>query len=116
MFDSRWIRENPEEFDAALCRRPGQPPMAQEVKILDARKRQAQTRAQKIQTERNALSKEIGIAKSRGEDISDILTEVSKSKEHQTRLENEVANATQKMKDLLLRCFQKPATPFRSCK
>ncbi|MBM10006.1 MAG: serine--tRNA ligase [Magnetovibrio sp.] len=101
MFDTKLIRENPQEFDTALCRRPGQSPIADAINTLDARRREAQTRAQKIQTERNAFAKQIGAAKSRGEDISDIVAEVSKSKKKQARLENEVVNATQKMRDFL---------------
>ena len=101
MFDTKWIRENPQEFDAALCRRPGQTPMAAALNLLDARRREAQTRAQEIQTERNALSKKIGVAKSLGEDVSEIVVQVSKSKQAQALAESEASTASQKMRDVL---------------
>jgi len=101
MFDIRWIRENADEFDRALTRRPGQPAMAAELIALDAKRRDAQTRAQEIQTERNALSKEIGAAKSRGEDAQDIIAKVSESKEAQAALEAEAAAATAELNDVL---------------
>ena len=79
MFDIKWIRENPGDFDAAMDRR-GLEPQSPVLIKLDAKRREAQTRRQKIQAERNKLSKEIGEAKSKGEDASAIIEEVSKSK------------------------------------
>jgi len=101
MFDIKWIRENADEFDRALTRRPRQPAMAAELIALDAKRRDAQTRAQEIQTERNALSKEIGAAKARGEDAADIIAKVSESKEAQATLEAEAAAATAELNDVL---------------
>ena len=61
MFDIKWIRDNPEEFDRGMERR-GLEPQAAGLIALDATRREAQTKAQDIQTERNKLSKEIGVA------------------------------------------------------
>ncbi|MYG53146.1 MAG: serine--tRNA ligase, partial [Rhodospirillaceae bacterium] len=61
MHDIRWIRDNPEAFDAALARR-GLAPESASLIALDARRREAQTEAQTLQSERNALSKNIGRA------------------------------------------------------
>jgi seryl-tRNA synthetase len=101
MFDIRWIRENPDAFDAALTRRPGQQAMAATLTALDAKRRAAQTRAQEIQTERNALSKEIGAAKSRGEDAAPILAKVAASKDAQAVAEQEAAAAAAELNDVL---------------
>ncbi|MEK9753725.1 MAG: serine--tRNA ligase [Rhodospirillaceae bacterium] len=101
MFDIRWIRENPDAFDAALTRRPGQQAMAATLTALDAKRRAAQTRAQEIQTERNALSKEIGAAKSRGEDAAPILAKVAASKDLQAVAEQEAAAAAAELNDVL---------------
>lgn len=79
MHDIKWIRENPDAFDEGLKRR-GMPPQAAQLIALDKRRREQLTRAQEIQAERNKLSKEIGAAKSRGEDASDIMARVSESK------------------------------------
>ena len=79
MFDIKRIRENPEDFDRGMKRR-GLGPQSKALIALDAKRRQAQTKAQDIQTERNKLSKEIGDAKARGEDASAILDEAAKTK------------------------------------
>ncbi len=100
MFDIKWIRENPDAFDAGLARR-GLPPAAEGLIALDKKRRTAETRAQEIQTERNALSKQIGIAKSKGEDASAILAKVSQSKDAQAAAEAEAKEAEQVLEDAL---------------
>jgi seryl-tRNA synthetase len=79
MFDIKFIRENAQEFDRGMARR-GLDGQAAALIDLDAKRREAQTKAQEIQAERNRLSKEIGAAKSRGEDASAIMDEVSRTK------------------------------------
>jgi len=100
MFDIRWIRENPEAFDARLEKR-GAEPQADALIALDAKRRDAQTRAQEIQTERNRLSKEIGQAKAKGEDASAIIAQVSQSKEAQAAAEAEQAEAAKELDEAL---------------
>ena len=100
MFDIKWIRENPDAFDAGLARR-GLPPAAEELIALDKKRRTAETRAQEIQTERNALSKQIGIAKSKGEDASDILAKVAESKDAQAAAEIEARDAEKVLEEAL---------------
>jgi len=67
MFDLKWIRENPDAFDRAMRRR-GLEPLSERVLDLDARRREAQTRLQEMQSRRNAASKEIGQKKQAGDD------------------------------------------------
>ncbi len=86
MFDIKWIRENPEEFDKGLGRRNLEPQSASLI-ALDKERREKETQAQEIQAERNKLSKEIGAAKARGEDAADIIAEVSRSKDAQAAAE-----------------------------
>ena len=93
MFDIKWIRENPDVFDKGLGRR-GLEPAAAELMALDGARREAQTAAQEIQSRRNALSKEIGTAKAKGEDAATLIAEVSRSKEEQGEAE-ERARAAQ---------------------
>ena len=100
MFDIKWIRENPDAFDAGLARR-GLPGAAEGLLLLDKKRRAAETRAQEIQTERNALSKQIGIAKSKGEDASDILAKVSESKDAQAAAEAEARDAEKVLEEAL---------------
>ena len=90
MHDIKLIRDNPAAFDAALARR-GLAPLAEKLLALDAARRETLTSAQNIQTERNRLSKEIGIRKSKGEDASDILAAVAQSKDAQAAAEAKAA-------------------------
>jgi seryl-tRNA synthetase len=87
MFDIKAIREAPEAFDAGLARR-GLAPVAAGLIAVDKRRREAQTAAQELQTRRNALSKEIGAAKAKGEDAADAIAEVAKSKDAQAAAED----------------------------
>ncbi|MXW91139.1 MAG: serine--tRNA ligase [Rhodospirillaceae bacterium] len=92
MHDIRWIRDNPDAFDAALARR-GLAPESAALTALDARRRQAQTEAQTLQSERNALSKDIGRAKAEGRDVADVITRVGAMKDRLGELEAEQKEA-----------------------
>jgi seryl-tRNA synthetase len=61
MYDIKWIRENASTFDEGRRRR-GLEPLAQELLVLDDRRRAAIAKAQGAQERRNAASKEIGAA------------------------------------------------------
>jgi len=84
MFDIKWIRDNPDEFDRGMARRwigrQDNPPTAQPLLDLDAKRRDALTRAQEIQAERNRLSNEIGAARAKGEDAGALLARVANIK------------------------------------
>jgi seryl-tRNA synthetase len=67
MLDLKWIRENPAEFDAGLARR-GLPPLSGDVLAIDEERRAHTKTLQDMQARRNAASKEIGKAKSKGGD------------------------------------------------
>jgi seryl-tRNA synthetase len=67
MHDIRFIRDNPDLFDAAMRAR-GLEPQAERLIELDARRRQKTTALQELETERNAKSKEIGKAKAQGDE------------------------------------------------
>ena len=92
MHDIRWIRDNPETFDAALARR-GLAPESASLIALDASRREAQTEAQTLQSERNALSKDIGKAKSEGRDAAGIIARVGAMKDRLGELEAEQKSA-----------------------
>ena len=96
MFDIKFIRDNPESFDESMALRKVAP-CAEEILKLDLNRRKAQTEAQELQTRRNELSKIIGGKKSKGEDTSAELKEVSQSKQAQANAE-EIAKIA--LKDL----------------
>ncbi len=67
MHDIRFIRDNPDQFDAAMRAR-GLEPQAARLIELDQRRRAKTTRLQELETERNAKSKQIGKAKAQGDE------------------------------------------------
>src|ERR1700676_4564228 len=60
--DIKWIRENPDAFDAALKRR-GLEPLSSSLLAIDERRRAAILKSEQAQARRNSASKEIGDAK-----------------------------------------------------
>ncbi|MAZ03709.1 MAG: serine--tRNA ligase [Sneathiella sp.] len=84
MLDLKWIRENPEAFDAAMARR-GLPPQSQSLLELDSARREVQTELQELQARRNAAAKEIGKAKSSGGDADALIREVADLKDEAQR-------------------------------
>jgi len=67
MHDIRTIRENPEQFDAALARR-GLPGLSSQLLAVDEARRAKINAAETAQAEQNRASKEVGAAKARGDD------------------------------------------------
>ncbi|HCY53980.1 MAG TPA: serine--tRNA ligase [Oceanicaulis sp.] len=67
MHDIRFIRENPDAFDAAMTKR-GRGPEASRLLELDTARREATARLQELETTRNTKSKLIGQAKAKGDD------------------------------------------------
>ncbi|MDX1485267.1 MAG: serine--tRNA ligase, partial [Alphaproteobacteria bacterium] len=100
MFDIRWIRDNPDAFDEGLKRR-GLQPKAQELLSLDAKRRAALTSAQEIQTRRNALSKQIGALKAKGEDAAEVIAQVGKDKDAQAQAEGAADEAQVQLDEAL---------------
>ena len=80
MHDIKYIRENPEAFDAAMQKR-GLQPIAKEILNLDSSVREEKTTIQNLQKKVNDLSKQIGIMKSKGDsEASKLIQEVEGAK------------------------------------
>ncbi len=86
MHDLKWIRENSDQFDAALKRR-GLLPSAAAIIERDAERRRLQTEFQAAQSRRNEASKLIGLAKAKKEDASALMAEVATLKDRTQALE-----------------------------
>ncbi len=108
MFDIKWIRDNPDAFDAGLARRKLEP-MATALAVMDKARRAAETQAQEIQAERNRLSKQIGQAKARGEDAAATIELVSRSKQRQAVAEEDARKATADLTAALMSIPNLPA-------
>ena len=79
MHDLKQIRDDPQVFDAGVKRR-GLPPQSAEILALDAKRRAAQTRLQEYQQRRNEVSRQVGAAKSKGQDATELMAEVAQLK------------------------------------
>lgn len=110
MHDIRFIRENPDVFDAAMKKR-GRGPEASRLLDLDTKRREATARLQELETERNSKSKLIGQAKAKGDDalFNQLRTEVDALKSQMDE-----ADTVQKAADeaLRLELASLPNMPF----
>ena len=88
MHDLRWIREAPEDFDAAMARR-SLSPLSSEILELDAKRRRMQTELQEMQARRNEASKEIGQKKRAGKSADTLMAEVAQLKDKMAAVEEE---------------------------
>ena len=75
MLDPKRLRSEPERVREQLARR-GYTFDLERFRELEARRKTLQTETEMLQAERNARSKQIGYAKSRGEDVAPLLKEV----------------------------------------
>ena len=100
MHDIRFIRAEPAAFDAALSRR-GLPPAAQEILARDAARRAALTTLQESQARRNALAKQVGEGRRRGEDTAALEAEAASLRAEMEGLETQAAGLDAEIKAAL---------------
>jgi len=102
VFDPKWIRENPEDFDEGMAKR-GLEPQAAEIIALDEARRSVVTRLQEAQTRRNAASKEIGKAKASGDEAhaQELMDEVASLKNTLHEGEEELRAAEAQLNEAL---------------
>lgn len=102
MHDIRFIRDNPQAFDAGLGRR-GLSAMSKEILALDQAWRDATTRLQEIQTLRNDASKKIGQAKAQKNEAEAqrLMAEVARLKDEAPAMELPVRESEEALNELL---------------
>lgn len=88
MHDIKWIRENPQAFDAGLKRR-GLEPLSASLLAIDEKRRAAILASEQTQARRNSASKEIGDAKKAKDDAraAKLMAEVAELKTTMPQLE-----------------------------
>src|SRR5688572_10513625 len=69
---------------------------------LEAERKTIQTNTEALQAKRNAASKSIGFAKSKGEDVSSIMAEVAGLGEQLKTSETRLAEIQEQLKNLML--------------
>jgi len=72
MINLNWILENPKLFDEAMRIREHDI-RSDKIIVLNNKRKQNLTELQELQSQRNAVSKEIGVLKSQGKDASDLM-------------------------------------------
>ena len=100
MHDLRFIRDNPEQFDAELKRR-GVEGISSRILEIDSLRRSAQTAFQEKQERRNVLSREIGKVKKEGGDAEALMAEVQGLKDGISSHEAEERDHAASLQDLL---------------
>jgi len=107
VFDIKWIRDNPDTFDAGLKKRGiapgGDVKFAAELVALDEGRRKVITRLQEAQARRNAASKEIGKAKAAKDEAKAqaLMTEVAALKDELAKGEEDQREADKALHDAL---------------
>lgn len=110
MHDIRWIRDNPDAFDAALARR-GDSPLSAKLLSVDEARRAKILEAETAQADQNKAAKAIGAAKAKGdtEEFERLRGEVSEKKAQVAQMQAEAKELDTKLTDMLARIANRPA-------
>jgi len=100
MLDIQSLRNDLEATVKGLAARGFEFPV-QEFQELEGERKTVQMRTQELQAKRNTTSKQIGIAKSKGEDVSVIMAEVASLGDELKAAEEKLAYIQNRMQDLL---------------
>lgn len=98
MLDIKWIRENTDLLDQNMKMR-GAEAVSSHILSMDEERREIMAKLQDLQSKRNKVSKEVGIAKSKGEDASHLFEEMKNIGPEVKRLEEEERTLQAKLKD-----------------
>ena len=107
MFDIKWIRDNPDAFDAGLKKRNiapgGDVKFSADLIVLDEERRKVITRLQEAQQRRNAASKEIGKARAAKDEATaaKLMAEVNALKDALAKGEDEQKAADEALRAAL---------------
>jgi seryl-tRNA synthetase len=117
MYDIKWIREHPEDFDRGLTRRSN---LTDEERrrfssanliSVDERRRAIIRVLESWQATRNSASKEIGQAKAKKDEtkVQELMQKVAEAKESIPRLEREQKDVEKELHDILAQIPNTPA-------
>jgi seryl-tRNA synthetase len=110
MLDIRLIREKPDFVRERLATRGGgDDAKIAEVLRVDAERRKIETQLQRLQAERNRLSKEIGAKRSRSEPSEDLEAQVRKIGDEIVDLTQRASTFDEEQRNLLLETSESAA-------
>ncbi len=101
MIEISYIRENPDQFEKLMAQR-NSIVSAKTILNLDTKKRKIISEIQELQTDRNEISKNIGINKKNKINTSDLENKVNLIKKNILRLEKELIAVNQELNEILL--------------
>ena len=109
MHDIKSLRDDPSAFDKGLARR-GLPAMSADLLVTEGQARELSTKIQAAQEKRNALSKEIGPLKAKGDPAAEaLMAEVNALKASMTSSEVEMAQLQEQLSAKLAQLPNIPA-------
>jgi seryl-tRNA synthetase len=113
MLDIRLIREQADTVKQRLATRGADyAPVIDEILAIDEQRRAAETEKQRLQSDRNRISKEIGMAKKKGDDTSAIEAEVRGIGSRIDEISRAADDADARQRDLMLGL---PNLPHDAC-
>ena len=101
MLDIQLLRKNPEDVAARLRTRNFDFDVAA-FNAVEQERKAVQSATEELQARRNALSKQVGMLKARGEDTSAVMAESAAIPDRLKELEDKLADVVQRQQDLLL--------------
>ncbi len=103
MLDIKYIRDHPEEARQRLAsRHQGHEIRVDEILFLDERRRKLLTEVEALKAEKNRVSKQVGILKSKGEPVEHIFAQMKEHSDKITELDKQVAIVEEDQHELLL--------------
>ena len=109
MLDIKKLRETPDEVKAGLQKRGADPALVDKVLSFDVRRRELLAQAEEMKQRRNAVSKQIGIAKKNGEDTDAIQAEMRALGDQITAVDGQLAEVEGEQRRVLLSLPNLPA-------
>ena len=100
MLDIQQLRSNLDAVAEGLAKR-GKPIDFTEFKALEAERKTLQTRTQELQSQRNTLSKQIGMLKGQGKDASEVMAQVGAIGDELKSSETRLAELLEKFNAIL---------------
>src|SRR3982751_5025432 len=101
MLDIQLLRTDLENVAGLLVTRGYSFPITQ-FETLEAERKRLQTHTQELQARRNAMSKQIGNAKSKGEDVTPLLADVANLGEELRLADTRLQRVQAELRDMLM--------------
>ncbi len=107
MLDVKYVRENMDQVKAFLDARNYSFDLSS-ILSLDGKRRDLIAKVEQLKAERNAGSKEVGAAKSRGEDVSNLMDRMKSIGEEAKSLDQEISKVDSELEAIMLQIPNRP--------